>query len=385
MKCVANINCIQSNEYIHQIELEEIEKRLSSVSSSSQSEINLINLEIFNVEDNDIDIFYSTLIKLKTSLYSSITPNDDNKNLTDYSEGSNNSASLSDIIKPKRSRGRPRKSPDIVQNSNNNICGSSTSSSGQKRVLEELNNEKGQNIISSSLLQESSVISFEDKRKHVYSQLSSSSYIIQFGNSKDNIYEFSANMNLMVLRIRQNIVSRLYKNIIRDLSLSFFISPSLIADTTDDIQSLYIHIFYSMFASRLPDNFKLRITPIVRYLKKTISSLSTLKDLVAVVKKEYPIESSIYELVINLSLTVNPTSIKSETCFSALKRIKDCYQASMKPSLLQAYMSSTCNYDLLSSLNSTEIVDKYIERLHLPVLSNTLSKKVLRNELLNCE
>ncbi|KAK8815311.1 hypothetical protein WA158_003523 [Blastocystis sp. Blastoise] len=369
-RCVSNINNTNSDKYIQFILLQETKQKSSSLSLPTSSSTSITScpekpiMNIYNILDEDIDIFYSIL-------YSELSPlHNTNNSLKNIDNSNNSSKSKSNapllLSETKRSRDIRSLYPD------------------KKRIISTYNVDQIGTI--ESLSQETtSNTTLDEKKLYVKSKLDSSNYNIIFENNRNNIYQFSANINLMILRIKQSMITRLYKDIIKDLSLSLFVTPDLILRTSEDTQLLCIQTFYSLFSFRLPIDFVSKIGQMINYLKTIISLESSISDIIEMIRKKYQINYTMYEVAVQICLTVNPTSIKSETCFSTLRRIKSCFQTSMKPELLQAYMSSTCNQDLLSSLNSSEIVEKYMEDLRLPILSNNLTTKVLKSSLLNCD
>ncbi|KAK8800600.1 hypothetical protein WA158_006918 [Blastocystis sp. Blastoise] len=387
-RCVSNINNTNSDKYIQFILLQETKQKSSSLSLPTSSSTSITScpekpiMNIYNILDEDIDIFYSIL-------YSELSPlHNTNNSLKNIDNSNNSSKSKSNapllLSETKRSRGRPRKIQNCTRNSENIIKDIRSLYPDKKRIISTYNVDQIGTI--ESLSQETtSNTTLDEKKLYVKSKLDSSNYNIIFENNRNNIYQFSANINLMILRIKQSMITRLYKDIIKDLSLSLFVTPDLILRTSEDTQLLCIQTFYSLFSFRLPIDFVSKIGQMINYLKTIISLESSISDIIEMIRKKYQINYTMYEVAVQICLTVNPTSIKSETCFSTLRRIKSCFQTSMKPELLQAYMSSTCNQDLLSSLNSSEIVEKYMEDLRLPILSNNLTTKVLKSSLLNCD
>ncbi|KAK8805682.1 hypothetical protein WA158_002338 [Blastocystis sp. Blastoise] len=351
-KCVSNINCTSSQEYIQSIIKQEVEHKTAISSSPILSPSN--NPNIYSVSQDDIEVFFSVLSKSTSTLEMN---NDSSMNIKQKSDTKKNninySSILSSINHPKRKRGRPRKAMINTNDIDSYTQDTRSTSLSQKRIIHNENNKQN-NDSSISFQNHESMFSLEEKKNIVESKLDS-------------------------------LVYTLYKDIIQDLSLSFFITPSMIIDSNIDTQLLYSQTLYSLFSYRLPIDFIPKICQMTKHLQKTISVQSSINDIIKCIHNEFPIHYSIYEMVIQICLTLSPTSIKSETCFSTLRRIKGCFQTSMKPELLQTYMACTCNRELLSSVNSSEVVDKYVDGLRLPILSNNISSKVLRSELLNCK
>ncbi|KAK8799705.1 hypothetical protein WA158_006253 [Blastocystis sp. Blastoise] len=386
-KIVSNINLFTAEQYIDYVMNAEIEKRNDGALSSKNCEKSLNILpKGFQIQDDDICILYDSLFPSSNSETTNAS-GCANSQVTEIQPKNNSCGDTLLSISPfKRCRGRPRKNRNDIQCDSDCFKETNTIISGCKRSTtsysdfgssnysnkheKRLQNEQNKNI------------SNDEKKKMIITTISSQQYNIMFKNEKNNVYRFSANFNLMILQLKQNLASRLFKNIIQDLSICYFISTEFILQTESSFQNVFVDTFYGLFSSRFSDNYCIEMEKIMSYLKETAILTSSIASLVDLVRNHFPKSYILYKQTVELCLTINPTSIKSESSFSILKRVKSYSQNGMKGNLLEAYMSCTCNECLLSSLNASKIVDDYMDGLHLQPLSNTLIQRVLKTELL---
>ncbi|KAK8793530.1 hypothetical protein WA158_004889 [Blastocystis sp. Blastoise] len=388
-RVVSSLNLFTSKQLVDAIISDKIKKEdIRNVDNTNMSAIPDNEFpEIFQINENDINILYSSLISSQnqTECINSSCPKKMKVNQF-QSTDQNQTNLILGVAQQKRSRGRPKKT----------LTGADSSVNSPKRIVENENSGfkrntdyHDDNTCNRSLMDQNlntqdddkGEVSTDEKRKKVISIILSQKYTIFLENEKNNLYRFSSNFNLMILQLRQNIVDRLFKSIIQDLSLSYFVTPSLIIETEVPCQRLFIDTFFKLFSSRFQPNYCFEMSNIMQYLKRMINLSSSVTSLVDLVKMEFHEFSLYYEMTVSLCLTVNPTSIKSETSFSTLKRVKSYLQNGMKGDLLDAYMSSTCNEVLMDSLDSSAIVDEFMKNLHLVPLSNSLIQKVLNMEL----